>query len=125
MAKLVDNSVLDAALAKIATATRLSVTNGQPANFAGIAALTRGSYVMTAGLGAGDYGAAADGVTSGRRTTVGAQTGNTASATGNADHICLDDGTTLLYVTTAPIKALTTGEPFDVGSWIIELRDPT
>lgn len=124
MAKLVDNSVLDAALAEIATADRLTVTDGAPANFAGISALLKGSYAISTGLGGGDFSAAADGVTSGRRVTVGAQTGNNASASGNADHINLDDGTVLLYSTTAPAKTLTVSEPFDTGAWDIEIQDP-
>jgi hypothetical protein len=125
MGQLVDNSVLDAALAEIATAVTLTVTDGEPANFGGIAALAKGSYTsLTTGLGGADFSAAADGTTSGRKTTVSAQTGNNASASGNADHICLDDGAVLLYVTTAPAKTLTISEPFDTGAWDIEIQDP-
>lgn len=125
MAKAMDNSVADAMLAKIATATRLTVTSGQPANFAGIAAVLLGSYVMTAGLGGGDYSAAADGDVSGRKVTVLAQSGNNASASGSATHVCLDDGVTLLYVTTCPTVSTNSGQPFNVAAWDIEVADPT
>jgi hypothetical protein len=125
MGKKMDDSVPDTMLAKIATATRLVVTSAEPANFAGIAAVTLGSYVMTAGLGGGDYSAAANGDTSGRKVTVGAQSGNNASASGTATHVCLDDGTTLLYVTTCPSVATNSGQPFNVAAWDIEILDPT
>ena len=120
MAKKVDNSVLDAALTEIATATRLVLTSAEPANFAGIAAVALGNYTMTGG----SY-TIADGTTSGRKTTVAAQTGNNATATGSGNHVCLDDGTVLLYVTTCPTKAVTLDEPFDVSAWEIEIADPT
>lgn len=125
MAKIMDNSVADAMLAKIATATRLTVTSAQPANFAGIAAVLLGSYVMTAGLGGGDYSAAADGDVNGRKVTVLAQSGNNASASGSATHVCLDDGTTLLYVTTCPAVSTNSGQPFNVSAWDVEIADPT
>ena len=80
MAKFTSDAVLDAALAKTATATRLSVTTGQPANFAGIAAVSLGNVALTAGLGGGDFSAATDGDTSGRKTTLAAQTITSASA---------------------------------------------
>lgn len=119
-----DDSVADAMLAKIATSTRLTVTSAEPANFAGIAAVLLGSYVMTAGLGGGDYSAAANGDVSGRKTQVLAQTGNNASASGSANHTCLDDGTTLLYVTTCPAVSTNSGQPFNVAAWDIEVADP-
>lgn len=124
MAKAVHNDVLDAALAEIATATRLTITSAQPANFAGIAAVLLGSYTISAGLGGGDFSAATDGDVSGRKTTVGAQSGNNATGTGSATHTCLDDGTTLLYVTTSPTISVTSGQPFTVAAWDIEIEDP-
>ena len=120
MAKQVSNDVLDAALDKIATSTRMVLTSAEPANFAGIAAVTLGSYTMVGG----DF-TNADGDVSGRKVTVAAKTGNNASATGTGTHVCLDDGTTLLYVTTCPSKAVTDTEPFDISSWRIEIADPT
>ena len=120
MAKQVSNDVLDAALDKIATSTSQVLCSAEPANHAGIAAVTLGTYAMVGG----DY-TKADGTTSGRKTTVAAKTGNNASATGTGNHVALTDGTTLLYVTTCPAKAVTNGEPFDISAWEIEIADPT
>lgn len=125
MAKFTDDSVLDAALTKTATATRLSICSGQPANFAGIAAVSLGSYTLTPGAGNGDFSAIANGDVSGRKITVLAQTGNNASANGSATHIALDDGSTLLHVTTCPAKTVTSGEPFDTAAFDIEFADVT
>lgn len=125
MAKAVHNDVIDAALAEIATSTTLTLTSAQPANFAGIAAVTLGSYTITPGLGGGDFSAATDGDTSGRKVTVQAQSGNNASATGAATHICLDDGATLLYVTTCPTVNTNNGQAFTVAAWDIEIADPS
>jgi hypothetical protein len=79
---------------------------------------------MTAGLGGGDYSAAANGDTNGRKVTVAAQTGNNASASITATHVCLDDGVTLLYVTTCAAVATNSGQPFNVAAWDIEIADP-
>lgn len=120
MGKKADISVLDAPLDVIATATRLTLTSAEPANFAGIAAVLLGSYT----IGSGDF-AKATGDVSGRKVTIAAQSGNNASASGDGTHVCLDDGTTLLYVTTCPTRAVVNGEPFDVGAWKVEFADPS
>lgn len=124
MAKWTDDSVLDAALDKVATATRLVVTSGQPANFAGIAAVALADVTMTAGAGNGDY-TKANGDTSGRKLTVAAQSGVPIDASGTATHVCLDDGTTLLQVTTCTSQALTAGGTVDVPAYDVEFNDPS
>jgi len=124
MAKFTDDSVLDAALAEIATATRMVVTSAQPANFAGIAAVALADVVLTAGLGGGDF-TAADGDTSGRKVTVAAQSGVNVDASGDATHVCLDDGTTLLQVTTCTTQTLTSGNTVNVPAYDIEFADVT
>lgn len=124
MAKKMDDSVPDAMLAKIATATRLVVTSAEPANFAGIAAVALADVVMTAGLGGGDY-TAANGDTSGRKVTVAQQSAIPIDSSGTATHVCLDDGTTLLYVTTCTSQALTAGGTVTVPAWDGEVADPT
>ncbi|API58092.1 hypothetical protein BSL82_01260 [Tardibacter chloracetimidivorans] len=120
MAKAVDNTVLDAALDKIATATRASLCSGQPANFAGIAAVALADVTIDSG----DF-TKADGDTSGRKVTVAAQSGVTVDATGTGTHIALDDGTTLLYVTTCSSTAVTSGGTVDLGAWDVEIADPS
>jgi hypothetical protein len=124
MAKSVHNDVLDAALAEIATCTRLVVCSAEPANFAGIAAVALADVTLTAGLGNGDY-TAADGDTSGRKVTVAQQASITVDASGTATHVTLDDGTTLLYVTTCTSQALTSGNTVTVPAFDIEIRDPS
>lgn len=124
MAKFTDDSVLDAALAKVATATRMVVTSAQPANFAGIAAVALADVVMTAGAGNGDY-TLANGDVSGRKLTVLAQSGVNVDASGTATHVCLDDGTTLLQVTTCTSQALTSGNTVNIPAYDIEFADVT
>jgi hypothetical protein len=120
MAKFTDDSVLNAALAKIATATRMVITSAQPANFAGIAAVALADQVVDSG----DF-TQANGDTSGRKVTVGAQSIGSADATGTGNHVCLDDGTTLLHVTTFTGQAITSGNPISVGAYDIEFADIT
>jgi hypothetical protein len=124
MAKFAPDATLDAFLAKIATATRLTVLSGQPTNFAGIAALLLASVAMTAGVGGGDY-TTADGDTNGRKITILQQLAIAISASGTATHIGLDDGTNLIYVTTCTSQALTSGGTVTVPAWDVELADPT
>lgn len=124
MAKKMDDSVADAMLAKIATATRLVVTSAEPANFAGIAAVALADVVMTAGLGGGDY-TAANGDTNGRKVTVAQQASVPIDSSGTATHVCLDDGVTLLYVTTCTSQALTAGGTVTVPAYDGEVADPS
>src|SRR3546814_5635392 len=91
---------MDGALDEIATATRMTLCSSQPANFAGIAAVALADQVIDSG----DF-AKANGDTSGRKVTVGAPNGVTVDATGTGTHVALDDGTTLLFVTTCASKA--------------------
>jgi hypothetical protein len=120
MAKFADNSVMDAALAKIATATRLTVTSAQPANFAGIAAVALADVAVDGG----DFSAPFDGTPNGRSMTVTAQSGIPVDASADATHICLDDGVTLLYVTTCPSQALVEGNTVSPGAWTVNFADP-
>lgn len=124
MAKFTADAVLDAACAKIATSTRMTVTSGQPADFAGIAAVLLADVALTPGDGAGDF-VIANGDTSGRKVTVGAQSAVPVDASGTATHICLDDGTTLLSVTTCTSQALTSGNTVNVPAYDIEFADVT
>jgi hypothetical protein len=119
MAKIVDDSVLDAALNKIKTATRQVVCSGQPANFAGISALNLAQVTMASG----DFTLADD--TSGRKVTMASKSSVSISATNTATHVSLDDGTTLLYVTTCTSQALTSGGTLTIPAWKVNIQDPT
>lgn len=124
MAKSISDPVLDAALAKIATCTRLMVCSGEPANFAGIAAVALADVVMTPGDGNGDY-VISNGDTNGRKVRVQQQAAIPIDTTGTATHISLDDGTTLQAVTTCTSQALTSGGTVTVPVYDFEFADPT
>jgi hypothetical protein len=124
MGKASPNTTLDPNLEKIATATRLTVLTDQPADFAGIAALLLAEAVVTPGDGNGDF-TIADGDVSGRKVGVGAQNDLAIDATGDADHIALDDGSILLYVTTCTLQGLTSGGTVSVPGWGVEIADPS
>lgn len=124
MAKSVSDAVLDAALAKLATCTRLVICSAEPANFAGIAAVLLASVVMTAGDGAGDY-VIGNGTTSGRKVTVQQQAAIAITNSGTATHVSLDDGTALHDVTTCTSQALTSGGTVTCPAYKSEFADPT
>jgi hypothetical protein len=120
MAKKADDTVLDGMLNVIDNATRMVVTSAEPANFAGIAAVALADVVMAGG----DF-TDANGDTNGRKVTVAAKSAVNVDASGTATHVCLDDGTTLLYVTTCTSQALTSGNTVNIPAWDIEVADPT
>src|SRR5688572_13293500 len=108
MARKVADSVLDAALDKIAEATSMIALNGEPADRA--AALS--GALATATLNSGDF-TNANGDSSGRKVTIAAQAGVEVTATGDANHIALIDGSELLYVTVCTEQTLTDGNTVD------------
>ena len=124
MAKAIADAVLDAALDKLATCVRQSVCSGEPANFAGIAAVSLADVVLTAGDGNGDY-TIGDGDVSGRKVTVSQQADVPIDSSGTATHIAYDDGTTLLGVTTCTSQALTAGGTVTVPAHDFEIQSPT
>lgn len=124
MGKATSDAVLDAALAKIATGTRLTVTSAEPANFAGIAAVLLASATQTAGDGNGDY-TIANGDVSGRKVTIAQKTNASITASGTATHVCEDDGTILLNVTTCTSQVLTSGGTVTIPAHKCEFTDPT
>jgi hypothetical protein len=120
MAKVVDNSVLDAAFGIVDNAIRMAVCSAQPANYAGIAAVR----LAEATVAGGDF-TIADGTTSGRKVTVAAKSGVSITASGSATHIVLHDNSAVMqYVTTCTTQALVSGGTVDIGSWAIEIADP-
>lgn len=122
MAKYTHDSVLDAALTKVATATRLVATSAQPANYAGIAAVALADVALTPGDGNGDF-AISDGDLSGRKLTVSAHPGVAVDATGGITHLCLDDGSTLLHVTTSTVELVTSGFTVNLPAYVVEFLD--
>lgn len=123
MGKLVADSVLDAAINKIKNATSLTaiLCSAQPT--------TRTEAVSTyaladVALSSSDV-TAGNGDTSGRKGTISAKTGVTVDTSGTATHLALVDNTELLYVTTTASQAVAAAGTVDIGSWKIEIADPT
>lgn len=120
MAKALPNAVLDATLDAIAGATRITVCSGEPADYAGIAAVMLADGVVSSG----DF-SVGDGSPSGRTLTVSARSDLDVDASGTATHVALDDGSALLAVTTVAPQALTAGNTVTIGSWTVTLSDPS
>jgi len=119
MAKAIPDAVYDAALNVVAGGTRLSVCSAEPANFAGIAAVSLGNIALVGG----DF-TISDGDANGRKVEIGAKS-LTATAAGTVDHICIDDGANLLLVTTVTSQAVTNGQAWNTPSFDFEAADPT
>lgn len=123
MAKATPDDVLDAMADEIAAnADTQYVCSGQPANFAGIAAVA----LADVAIDSGDF-TKANGDTSGRKTTVAQQSSIPIDGSGTANHIVLADAgaSRLLYVTTCTAQALTAGGTVTVPAWDIEIADPS
>lgn len=116
------DSVMDAALDKIATSVMLRVCSGtsSPADRAAAISATLADEVLTSG----DF-TKANGDASGRKVTIAQQPSIAIDATGDATCITLDDGTNLLYVTTCTTQTLTSGGTVTVPQWKVEIADPT
>jgi len=122
MAKAANDVFIDGGLDRIDDCVTLSVCSGQPANYAGIAAVMLAAVTLTAGDGGGDY-TKANGDTNGRKLSVLIQSAISITTTGTATHVVLDDGTDI-YVTTCTSQALTSGGTVTVPEWDIEIADP-
>lgn len=121
MPALFDDSVIDAALDKIATGTALHICSGTPTTRA--EAIT--NSLATVALDAGDY-TKANGTTDGRKVTVGAQSAVSVTASGTPAHYCIVDASTLLARTTidGASPALTSGSTTDIPATAFEIGDP-
>ena len=122
MAKACSDAYMDAMLALIDNADTLTVCSAQPANEAGIAAVALASVALTPGAGNGDF-TLANGDTNGRKLTIAQQAAISITASGDATHVVLDDGTNI-YVTTCTTQTLTSGGTVTVPAFDIEISDP-
>ena len=123
MAKKVEDYFLDGYLGFLDNCTTLHVTSAEPANHAGIAAVSLASVVLTAGAGNGDY-TIANGDTNGRKLTVLQQSSISITASGTATHVVLTDGTNI-WCTTCTSQVLTSGGTITVNAFDVEIADPT
>jgi hypothetical protein len=120
MAKWQNDAMLDAGLAYItANATEMYVCTSQPADrAAAITAALTGAIVPS-------FTGPANGDVSGRKVTVDQKADQSITANGDATHIALCSGTTLLYVTTCTLQTLASGGTVTVPLWDVELEDVT
>jgi hypothetical protein len=124
MAKATPDAVLDKMLDEIATATRLIVCSAQPTTYTEANA----TYALADVTVDGTDFTKANGDTSGRKVTVGAQTGVLIDASGTGNHVALVRvaDSTLLYVTTCTAQALVANgtNVVNVPAFDIEIADP-
>lgn len=124
MAKALSTDVQDGALNIIKNnVTKMTLCTTQPATYADAnTTLKLAEYTMVTGdftLAAGDV--------NGRKVTVAAKTGASATAGGSAAHVALLDvtGTRLLAVTTVAAQTVSTGNTVNIGTFKIEVNNPT
>ena len=122
MGKFTDpTTVLDAMLDAIAACNVQHMCSAQPANYAGIAAVSLGSVSMTPVT---DYTKAAGDV-NGRKVTVAAKSGVPVTTSGTVTHLVLARTTdsTLREVTTCAAAAVAAGGTVDIPAWKDEVAD--
>lgn len=127
MAKATPDTTLDAFLTATATfpidaADELYVTSGQPANYAGIPAVT------LAGPFTPSFTGPAAASPNGRQLTVDQLSDQPVTTGGNATHVVLARGGTddvLVQVTTTPSTALTGGGTVTIAAYDISIAEPT
>jgi hypothetical protein len=116
----VSDSAFDAALDYLRTnGTQIDICSSEPANFAGISAVTLGNKT---GL---TLGADANGATSGRKAQVPAITDGEVTGTGTAAYWALSNGSDEL-VASGPLSAsqgVTDGNTFTLASFDITFLD--
>ena len=125
MSKATPDAVLDVMLTDVALSSILHVCSGEPANYAGIAAVSLADVVLTPGDGNGDFVIADH--TSGRKLTVAQQAAIDIDVSGTATHIVLavTASSTLKQVTTCTSQALVDTGTVTVPAYIISIADPT
>lgn len=123
MAKAAPDATIDAMFDYIDQCTIMHVCSAEPANYAGIAAVSLADVALTADT---DF-TKANGDVSGRKVTVAAKSSVPVDVTGTATHIAIARvaDTTLRYVTTCTSQALTSGNTVNIPAWDIEVLDPT
>lgn len=125
MAKKYSDAMLDGSLEIGDNCTTMHATSAEPADHAGIAAVSLADIALTAGVGGGDY-TKGNGDVSGRKLTLAAQSGVTIDASGTATHVVGTDGTTMHWCTTCTSQALVAAGTVDFPAFDpAEFRDPT
>ena len=123
MGKSLSNAVLDGTL-DVAAGDQISVCSAEPLTYA--EAVTTYKLAISTGVVGGDF-VNADGDTSGRKMTVAAQAAVTIDSTGTGNHVAITNlaGTLLKVVTTATPQLLTAAGTVDIGTFKLEIADPS
>lgn len=124
MGKSISDTVLDAALNTIKNnSTRVTACSAEPTTY------TEGNSTYALAdvtVDSSDY-TVANGDTSGRKVTCGAQSGVPIDTSGTVTHVAHLDvsGTALLFVTTTASQVVGAGGTLDIGAHKYEINDPT
>lgn len=120
MPKFVRTTAQDAELADITAANIMHFCSAQPANYAGIAAVTLANTAPT-------FTGPAAGSPNGRQITVGAVSGVPVTASGNVLFVVLANTTdsTIRAVTTCPSQAVVAGGTISASAFVANAADPT
>lgn len=120
MAKLADDTVIDAALnaVKNATSPVLHVCSGTPATRANVLTNTLANQALSAPTGPADD-------TSGRKLDFVEQADIATTAAGDATHVSIIDGTNLLLQTTTATTTLANPGTVTVQTFKWNIQDPT
>ena len=123
MAKQAPDATIDAMFDYIDQCNIMHVCSAEPANYAGIAAVSLADVALTPDT---DF-TKANGDTSGRKVTIAAKNAVVVDNTGTATHIAIARTTdsSLRYVTTCTSQALTAANTVNIPAWKIEVADPT
>jgi hypothetical protein len=118
MARRADNSVMDGALGVIDNANIMTACSQEPT--------TRTEAVTTYALAdvVPTYTGPGAGSPSGRQLSVDQKSNVTIDASGEATHVALCDGSTLLYVTVCNAQQLTAGGTVTFPAWTATILAP-
>jgi hypothetical protein len=118
MARRANNSVMDAALAVIATGNIMTVCNAEPT--------TRTEAVTTYALAdvVPTFTGPANGSPSGRQISVDQKVNVPIDTSGTANHVAICDGSNLLYVTVCVSQSLTAGGTVTLPAWTATILAP-
>ena len=123
MGKSLSDAVIDGAL-DVAAGDQISACSAEPTTYT--EAITTFKLAISTAVAGGDF-VNADGDTSGRKMTVAEQAAVTIDSTGTATHVAITNlsGTLLKVVTTCTSQLLTSGGTVDIGTFKLEIADPT
>jgi len=118
---MIHDDTLDACLDEVGdNATVLHICTSEPANYAGVAAVTKGNKAPPTFTGP------ANGDVSGRKITVDAISDGTVDGTGTVTDFAIVDGSRLLVAgPLASSQGVTSGNAFSLAAFDIEIPDPS